>query len=961
MEKKLIGFSILYFALNLVSFSQVDTTFIYNPSTPFGSLDIRIAKSETNYYYLQENKTFSFRESSPGVKTDTYRDMTAWDSSPYKEGHLREKTAAGDNFIMNYRMLIPQGYNPSFAEGYPIIIVFHGYGERGNCENDLCYHADRTYTPLTNTPPAPTAIDHELMNNDHNLLHGGRPYLSALNNAGTKLPNDQSLSDKAFPGFVLFPQNLNGWDPFAVQDALRILRLMIKKYNINEDRVYIQGISNGGHGLYEAIKRAPWLFAAAIPMSAVDDGFISVQGMAPKIAHIPLWIFQGGIDVNPYPSKTQRYIQQFRNAGADIRYTLYPELGHGTWNTAYREPDYFSWLLDKNKSEIHSFENSTVICSEAGNKLELGEGFKAYQWQFNGQVIAGATSAAYFAKTPGTYKARFSRVSNPTEAQWNRWSDPVILTVGSPPQASIEQIGTVLLKDLNGFGDARLQSAETRAQYYWYKNGILLDLPGNQDDSLKVATIEPPYGNGAYTLVVSDLGCKSAPSAPKYVFFNNQAPVNITDPSAFAGNSSSASEITLTWKDASGNENGFEIWRRRKINGTSFSPWQMAAITNANVTTFKDLGLEPMATYHYKIRAVSNTGRSNYNPSIASEGLVVTTVVDTQIPSAPSDLKVVPEGVQTFSLSWKPSTDNTQISAYYIYFNDDSVSTASADTTFRLTNLSLNTNFEIRVRGVDLSGNRSQLSNTVKASTYFSGLYYEHSTGSWTDLDSIDWSRAEFTGTVKNFTLAPKTQDDYYNFRFDGFIFIENGGAYQFRTSSDDGSRLRLNNALLVDNDGIHEFETVTSASTTLEEGPQRITVEFFESTQSDTLLVEYKGTDTGNEWIKISRDVLKSDENLITAVGPDNGPEDSFLVSVYPNPTSQDNINIQVQTVINAPVHIRLIDPVGRNLFQGTYQPDEVSHGVSISTPGVVSAGIYVVMVNQGKILIRKKVIIKK
>lgn len=961
MEKKLIGFSILYFALNLVSFSQVDTTYIYNPSTPFGSLDIRIAKSQTGYYYLQENKTFSFRESSPGVKTDTYRDMTVWDSSPYKEGNLREKTAAGDNFIMNYRMLIPQGYNPSFAEGYPIIIVFHGYGERGNCENDLCYHADPTYTPLTNTPPAPTAIDHELMNNDHNLLHGGRPYLSALNNAGTKLPNDQSLSDKAFPGFVLFPQNFNGWNHFAVQDALRILRLMIKKYNINEDRVYIQGISNGGHGLYQAIKRAPWLFAAAIPMSAIDDGFISIQGMAPKIANIPLWIFQGGIDTNPYPTKTQRYIQNFRSAGANIRYTLYPELGHGTWNKAYQEPDYFKWLLGKNKSNIHSFENTTVICSAEGTKLEVGEGFKAYQWQLNGQLIAGATSAIYFAKNPGIYKARFSRVSNPTEAQWNRWSNPVTLTVGNPPKANIEQIGTVLLNDLNGFANARLQSAEMRAYYYWYKNGVLLDFPGNQDDTLQVATIAPSYGNGAYTLVVSDFGCKSAPSAPKYIFFNNLAPVNITDPSSFAGNSSSASEITLTWKDASGNENGFEIWRRRKINDTSFSPWEMATITAANITTFKDSGLEPTTTYNYKIRAVSNTGRSNYNPPGANEGLVVTTVIDTQIPSSPSDLKVVPRGVQTLSLSWKPSTDNTQIREYYIYFNNDSVSTASADTTFRLTKLSLNTNFEISVKGVDLSGNRSQLSNTVKASTYFSGLYYEHSTGSWTGLDAIDWSRAEFTGTVKNFTLAPKTQDDYFNFRLDGFIFIENGGAYQFRTGSDDGSRLRLNNALLVENDGIHPFKTVTSASTTLAKGPQRITVEFFESTKSDTLLVEYKGQDTGNEWIKISRDVLKSDENLITAVGPDNGPEDSFLVSVYPNPTSQGNINIQVQTVMNTPVQIRLIDPLGRNLFEGIYKPDEVSHGVSISTPGVVSTGIYVVMVSQGKILIRQKVIIKK
>src|SRR5690348_1932735 len=93
--------------LNLTSFGQVDTTFIYNASTPFGILDIRLAKSATRYYYLQENKTFSFRESAPGVKTDTYRDMTSWNSTPYTQGNLREKNGSLDNFVLNYRLLFP--------------------------------------------------------------------------------------------------------------------------------------------------------------------------------------------------------------------------------------------------------------------------------------------------------------------------------------------------------------------------------------------------------------------------------------------------------------------------------------------------------------------------------------------------------------------------------------------------------------------------------------------------------------------------------------------------------------------------------------------------------------------------------------------------------------------------------------------------------------------------------------
>jgi pimeloyl-ACP methyl ester carboxylesterase len=962
MEKKLIGLLICFLTFNLAAFSQVDTSFVYNRNKPYGGLDIRIAKSPTNYYYLQEGQTFSFRESAPGVRTNTYRDMTSWDSSPYQQGHLREKSETGDQFVMNYRLLMPEGYNAAYKPGYPIVLILHGYGERGNCDQDLCYHATRGYSPATNDPPAPTNVDFELLNNDHNLLHGARNHLAAMLDAKGKLPDDPTLDSRAFPGFVLFPQNLNGWDQMPVQDAIRILRLMIKKYNIDEDRVYVEGISNGGHGMYEAIKRAPWLFAAAMGMSAVDDGYINQQGLAHTISHIPLWLFQGGFDITPYPAKTKRYVQQFRSAGADVRYTLYPELGHGTWNQAFKEPDFFSWMLGANRADIHSYVGTEFICSDEGTRLELPEGFFAYQWQYNGQVIAGANEALYYAKNPGTYRARFSRVPNPTEGQWNQWSKPLTLTVTPPPEANITQVGTVLLKDLNGFANARLESSEVHAQYYWYKDGKLIDFPTREDDTLKVVDLAPTYGNGAYTLVVSAFGCTSTPSAPKHVFFNNSAPVNIATPTDFAGFSTSPAENTLSWKDVSNNEGGFEIWRRMK-NGNSYSPWQMAGLTGANVTTFDDIGLEPTAIYQYKTRAVSSTGRSEYTPAGAGEGVVVETIVDPEPPTAPIELGAKVQGVQKILLYWKPSTDNTRIREYYVYHNGDSVGTASSDTTFLLTDIPLNKRFNITVKGMDVSRNLSPASNRVSVSTYFAGLFYQHTTGSWTGINSVNWGWHEFSGIVPDFTLSRKTQDDYYNFSFDGFLLIDKGGSYQFRTGSSDGSRLTLDGKVLVNNDGIHDFATVTSAATSLAKGPHRIFVQYFESTELDSLVVEYKGPDTGNQWMIIPREALKSDPSVITAIAshPDNGPEDSFIVNIYPNPATQDDIHVQVETVIPSPVRVRLIDPMGRNLFEEIFQPGEIAQGIRIAPPGVMNTGMYVVVVRQERLTVRKKVLVKR
>ena len=43
-----------------------------------GTLDLRLAKSESRYYYLKEGETFSFRENSQGQKTGTFADMTSW-------------------------------------------------------------------------------------------------------------------------------------------------------------------------------------------------------------------------------------------------------------------------------------------------------------------------------------------------------------------------------------------------------------------------------------------------------------------------------------------------------------------------------------------------------------------------------------------------------------------------------------------------------------------------------------------------------------------------------------------------------------------------------------------------------------------------------------------------------------------------------------------------------------------
>jgi hypothetical protein len=433
-------------AIGTLCYPQVKSNYIYSTSMPYGTLDLRTSISSTNYYYLQEGKTFSYRQSSPGVKTNTFVDMTStWDSSPYQQGNLRQKNGSADKFVMNYRLLFPLNYNPNYAEGYPLMLLFHGAVERGNCYYNNCYHATWSYDPNVNSPPAPTTSTHKLLNNDNNLAMGGKNHLDARNNAAGRLPNDPTVTGRMFPGFVIVPQMFNVWDSLNVQDAIRLVQLIAKKYKIDPNRIYVHGLSIGGYAVYEAIKRASWLFAAAQPMSAVTDASIRKYNQTGKVAHIPIWIFQGGSDTAPSPTYTKKIVSDYNNAGAVMRYTEYAGVGHTCWYKAFAEPDFYSWMLKKTKSNISVSKGITTINTAKAiyPKLMLAEGFYVYQWEKDGVIISGATANAYIAKLPGKYRARFSRVAAPTSTQWNKWSAIVTIT-NSTARMSVENDSVVV-------------------------------------------------------------------------------------------------------------------------------------------------------------------------------------------------------------------------------------------------------------------------------------------------------------------------------------------------------------------------------------------------------------------------------------------------------------------------------------------------------------------------------------
>lgn len=371
----------------------------------------------------------SFSQEYPQVRIDpwttksgeksTYYSMLDWDTSPYKEFTYLKRSGPNKWEIteyMNFRMLFPKGYDASTNNGkkYPMIIFLHGAGESGVAwTNNYDY-----VNGYRDTPPEPEKID----NNDHQLKFGGKEFLAARNRAESDA--------RAFNGFFVFPQvPFNGsWAsdydaPISSynRQVAELAEKLSSQYDIDVDRIYIMGLSNGARGVWDLVNRRPDLFAAGICFS----GLGSLHKMPENLAHFPIWVFQGGRDINPAPSGTYQLIEAIEKEGGDPRLTVYDSLEHNVWERAFTEPGFFSWLLTKSKLSIHTYyqKNHFDKLDSIEALLGISPGFNQYQWKHNGEVILNDNAYNLMAEHPGAYQVRIQRGE-----QWSEWSDPVFIT-----------------------------------------------------------------------------------------------------------------------------------------------------------------------------------------------------------------------------------------------------------------------------------------------------------------------------------------------------------------------------------------------------------------------------------------------------------------------------------------------------------------------------------------------------
>jgi predicted peptidase/lysophospholipase L1-like esterase/chitodextrinase len=795
----------------------------------------------------------------------------------YTEGHYSAGYDGGGSYWkMNYRLLFPVNYDAGYGPKYPLIVMTHGAGEGGDCWGG-CANTNNI----------------RFLSNDLQLLHGGQIHLEAVRNPTTgaygKKAEDPTLPSHAFPGFVLFPQTLNQWFHGSITENVGyMIDLMIAAYNIDPDRIYIHGLSNGGAGAWEVVRQRPELFSALLPMSSTASPSAEIFNQElDKAIPIPTWIFQGGKDTAPSPNNTNQIVDKLKAGGGLPRYTLYPSIGHGVWGTAYGEPDFFSWMLKQNKRNIHVLYGDTTLCSTNGGgvKLAVSKGFLAYQWEQDGVVIGGATTSTYTATQPGTYRARFSRISaTPSAGQWNTWSPAVVVKEAAAVTPNLITTGTPHLPDINNGNSVTIKGPTTKdLTKQWLVNGTLNMVNNNFPPSnLDTANYTIRTTAGRVSLKTIPLtGCSSLESNSIYVTV--ATPTSLVAPANPTAVATGAGTVQLFWTDNTPDETGFEIFRATNPTG----PYSFFKLVPQGSVSYVDSGISPNTNYYYKIRAVNNTYVSPYTANI-----FVTTTSDSQPPTAPQNLVVGKRTLTSVALSWTASTDDTGVASYSIYNNGTTLMASNiVATNVIVTGLTGNSNYLFTVKAIDLAGNVSQPSNQIVASTTFAGLQYSTSNVIVDNLLQNDaagnfWNAPEKTGTIANFDLTPRQQDDYFNFKFDGYVNLP-PGTYNFRTRSDDGSAIYMGapgasaypfdyNTFIVNpstnriynNDGLHGTQACGGTAgqnpcdpvvnITFTGIARPITVLMFEKTGGQDLYVEYK-TSVGGTWTTIPNNYLTS------------------------------------------------------------------------------------------------------
>ena len=265
---------------------------------------------------------------------DPFRDQTGLLVKAYR--------SSADDTLQPYALYVPKSYDPKKA--YPLLVTLHG------------------------------ATSNHLLNRRRVFGLGNRPGESdyeAIRNEDVSFPEVDFI--------VLAPYGrgeVAGYNGLAEEDVLRAMDDVERAYNVDQDRVYLTGLSMGGGGTWHLGLRYPDRFAAIVPVCAVGDvslfafnqaasdedrALMDLTGptvLAENAGNQQVFIFHGDEDPVVVPEHARRMVARYRDLGwldKSVHYYELPGVHHFAWDFAYRDASLFARLLPvrRNPSPDH--------------------------------------------------------------------------------------------------------------------------------------------------------------------------------------------------------------------------------------------------------------------------------------------------------------------------------------------------------------------------------------------------------------------------------------------------------------------------------------------------------------------------------------------------------------------------------------------------------------------------------
>ncbi|NLX29781.1 MAG: phospholipase [Bacteroidales bacterium] len=133
-----------------------------------------------------------------------------------------------------------------------------------------------------------------------------------------------------------------GYTGIPEEDVMAVIESCKAHLHIDEERLFLTGLSMGGGGtLYIGLSR-PGLFAAIAPVCPAPPE--EAYGLMGNALNLPVAIYQGGADPVVRPEGVRLIAGDLLREGASVEYHEFPGVGHDVWVQAYENGNIFRWF-----------------------------------------------------------------------------------------------------------------------------------------------------------------------------------------------------------------------------------------------------------------------------------------------------------------------------------------------------------------------------------------------------------------------------------------------------------------------------------------------------------------------------------------------------------------------------------------------------------------------------------------